>query len=38
VQGRLFENLRVLELPVEIEGLDGLLGLDVIDEVQHHDF
>jgi len=38
VQGRRYANLRVLELPVDITGLDGLLGLDVIREVNEFDF
>ncbi len=33
VQGRLLTDLRVLELPVEIPGLDGLLGTDVLDRL-----
>ena len=33
VQGHRFENVRVLELPVELPGLDGLLGLDLVDQM-----
>jgi predicted aspartyl protease len=31
IQGRRFSNLRVIELPVELPGLDGLLGLDILN-------
>lgn len=33
VQGRVFRQLRVVELPAELPGLDGLLGLDVLQQL-----
>ncbi len=33
VQGRVFRQLRVVELPAELPGLDGLLGLDVLEQL-----
>lgn len=33
VQGHRFENIRVLELPGDLPGLDGLLGLDLVDQM-----
>ncbi|XOV81900.1 MAG: retropepsin-like aspartic protease [bacterium] len=33
VEGRLFTNLRVLELPVDLEGIDGLLGTDLLNQL-----
>lgn len=33
VQGRVFKQLRVVELPAELPGLDGLLGLDVLQQL-----
>ena len=33
VQGRNFNALRVIELPVELPGLDGLLGFDVLQQL-----
>jgi predicted aspartyl protease len=33
VQGRSFKRLRVVELPAELPGLDGLLGLDVLHQL-----
>jgi predicted aspartyl protease len=33
IEGRLFENLRVVELPIEISGVDGLLGVDILDQL-----
>ena len=33
VQGREFNNLRVIELPTELPGLDGLLGLDILNQL-----
>ena len=33
IQGQLFTDVRVLELPVTLPGLDGLLGLDIINQL-----
>ena len=33
VQGRTFKQLRVIELPAELPGLDGLLGLDLLEQL-----
>ncbi len=33
VQGQYFNDVRVLELPVVLPGLDGLLGLDIIHQL-----
>ena len=33
VQGRTFKQLRVIELPAELPGLDGLLGLDLLQQL-----
>ena len=33
IQGQLFSDVRVLELPVTLPGLDGLLGLDIINQL-----
>jgi predicted aspartyl protease/thioredoxin-like negative regulator of GroEL len=33
VEGRLFSDLRVIELPVELPGIDGLLGTDLINQL-----
>ena len=33
VQGQYFSDVRVLELPVVLPGLDGLLGLDIIHQL-----
>ena len=33
VQGRIFTDLRVLELPVDVPEVDGLLGLDILDQL-----
>ena len=33
IQGRSFRRLRVVELPAELPGLDGLLGLDVLHQL-----
>lgn len=33
IEGRMFENLRVVELPIDISGVDGLLGVDILDQL-----
>lgn len=33
VEGRVFNNLRVIELPVDLPGIDGLLGTDLINQL-----
>jgi predicted aspartyl protease len=33
VEGRLFSDLRVIELPVDLPGIDGLLGTDLINQL-----
>lgn len=38
IQGRRFEDVRVLELPAELPGLDGLLGLDLVNQITTNPF
>ncbi len=38
IQGRRFENVRVLELPAQLPGLDGLLGVDLVNEITKNPF
>ena len=38
IQGRRFEHVRVLELPAELPGLDGLLGLDLVNQITANPF
>ena len=33
VEGRLFTDLRVLELPIDLPGIDGLLGTDLLNQL-----
>lgn len=33
VEGRVFNNIRVIELPVDLPGIDGLLGTDLINQL-----